>query len=310
MKLNLSLIKSVGYKLSGTKIGMKVIKHSPEILMGLGVTGIVTGTVLACKSTLKVPDLMESHHNDIYDIKHTRYMVGSDTDKDFGYSYRKEITQRYLKTGATLVKLYSPAISIGVTGLACVLCSHDILKKRNLALTAAYNVVAGHFSEYRGRVRDEFGIDKDRYFFGGETEEEIEVENPNPKSKKKIKQKARVLDPNGISQYARYFDDASREWQTTPEYNLMYLKAQQAYFNNILHARKHVFLNEVYDALDIPRSKEGAVVGWVLSDDGDNFIDFGFMNQDNPAAMDFINGYTNTVLLDFNVDGVIYDLID
>lgn len=309
MKINLTLVKTVGQKLSDTRLGMKVIKHSPEILMGLGVTGIVTGTVLACKSTLKVGPLMHEHEVDISQIKHTHAMMGIDSEPEYGYSYRKEITHRYVKTGVELIKLYSPAISVGVTGLACVLCSHDILKKRNLALTAAYNVVSGHFAEYRGRVRDELGEEKDRYFLGGEKETEFEYDNPDPNSKKKkLKGKAKIVDPNGFSQYARYFDDASREWQSVPEYNLMFLKSRQAMFNNQLHANGHVFLNEVYDALDIPRTKEGAIVGWVKGH-GDDFIDFGFMNPENAQAMDFINGYNNTVLLDFNVDGIIYDLI-
>lgn len=310
MKVNMQLVKAVGHKIAGTKIGLRVAKHSPEILMTLGVAGVVTGTVLACKNTLKVPDLIHQHEDDILQIKHTHNMMGTDKEPEYGYSYRKEISTRYIKTGLELAKLYSPAISIGATGICCVLGSHGILKKRNLALTAAYNLVSGHFNEYRDRVREDLGVEKDRYFLGGEKEMEFEYDNSDPKSRRKKQIVKTVgLDPNKMSQYARYFDDASREWQTTPEYNLMYLKSQQSYFNNMLHARGHVFLNEVYDALDIPRSKEGAVVGWALSDNGDNFIDFGFMNPENPNAMDFINGYNNSVLLDFNVDGVIYDLI-
>ena len=88
----------------------------------------------------------------------------------------------------------------------------------------------------------------------------------------------------------------------------MYLKAQQNSFNDLLRARGHVFLNEVYDGLGLERSQAGAVVGWVLGD-GDNYVDFGIFDGDKPRARDFVNGLEASILLDFNVDGVIYDLI-
>ena len=92
------------------------------------------------------------------------------------------------------------------------------------------------------------------------------------------------------------------------DYNMMFLRQQQNYFNDLLRVRKHVFLNEVYDALGIPRSQAGAVVGWMISEENDNFIDFGIFDGDKPRSRDFVNGYENSILLDFNVDGVIYNL--
>jgi hypothetical protein len=63
--------------------------------------------------------------------------------------------------------------------------------------------------------------------------------------------------------------------------------------------------------LGIDRSKAGSVVGWVITKEGtgDNFIDFGVFDGDNPRARDFVNGREGSILLDFNVDGVIYDKI-
>ena len=123
-------------------------------------------------------------------------------------------------------------------------------------------------------------------------------------------QKKQVLvdDPNGLSVYARFFDEGCEQWSKNPEYNLMFLRSQQNYYNDMLKSRGHVFLNEVYDALGIPRTQAGAVVGWMISDNGDNFIDFGVFDGDRPRARDFVNGYERSILLDFNVDGVIYDL--
>jgi hypothetical protein len=81
--------------------------------------------------------------------------------------------------------------------------------------------------------------------------------------------------------------------------------------NDLLISRGHMFLNEVYDALGLERTKAGSVVGWIISHDGDNYVDFGiFTDKDARQYRDFVNGRSNAILLDFNVDGVIYDKID
>jgi hypothetical protein len=90
----------------------------------------------------------------------------------------------------------------------------------------------------------------------------------------------------------------------------MFLKTQQAYLNDILRIRGHVFLNEVYDALGLERTQAGALVGWISNNvDGDCYIDFGLFDGERPRVRDFVNGNERSILLDFNVDGVIYDLL-
>ena len=84
---------------------------------------------------------------------------------------------------------------------------------------------------------------------------------------------------------------------------------QQTFFNDLLLSRGHLFLNEVYDQIGIDRTKAGQVVGWVVSKDGDNFVDFGLFDGSTQEKRMFVNGHENSVLLDFNVDGVIYDKI-
>lgn len=119
----------------------------------------------------------------------------------------------------------------------------------------------------------------------------------------------RIDETENVGQYARVFDDSSIRWRKDPEYNMHFLKDQQNYCNDLLKTRGHLFLNEVYDILGIPRTKAGAVVGWVYDKEnpiGDKFVDFGLTSDYNYY---FINGYTNTALLDFNVDGYILDYI-
>lgn len=119
----------------------------------------------------------------------------------------------------------------------------------------------------------------------------------------------RIDNRKNLSKYAKVFDDRCVGWTKDPRYNMLFLLAQQIYCNEELKSKGHLFLNQVYDVLGIPRTKAGAIVGWVYDEKnphGDNFVDFGLIYECNT---DFINGYKNTAILDFNVDGNILNLI-
>lgn len=112
-----------------------------------------------------------------------------------------------------------------------------------------------------------------------------------------------------FSDYARFFDEICAPWTNDPEYNLMFLRQQEIYATDLLKTKGYLFLNDVYDMLGIPRSKAGQVIGWIYDEKnphGDNYVDFGLYNK---ANKDFINGHSKSVLLDFNVDGLILDKV-
>lgn len=299
----------VGKAISRTagRSGLLLKKFSPEILMTVGVVGVVASTVLACRATLKADEVLDDARGKLDKIHYAKEQIQGEAYSDS--DYKKDLAVTYVQTGVEFVKLYGPAITLGVASIACILSSHNIMKKRNLALVAAYKAVEQSFSTYRQRVVDEFGAETDYAFKNGITRHKVEVtetdENGNEKTVEKF---VDTIDPNQISQYARFFDEYSSEWSKVPDYNLMYVTAQQQHANDLLQARGHVFLNEVYDMLGIPRSSAGCIVGWV-KDHGDNYIDFGIFNGDDAKKREFVNGYERSILLDFNVDGVIYDMI-
>lgn len=175
-----------------------------------------------------------------------------------------------------------------------------------MALTAAYGALEKGFNEYRGRVVEKYGEEEDRNLRYGTMQ--VQIEDPETGKTKTVTR----VDPNDPSIYARFFDEMSSSWNRDPEYNMIFLKCQQNYANDLLRSRGHVFLNEVYDMVGVPRSKAGAVVGWILSKNGetDNFIDFGVFEGRTDVARDFVNGVEGAILLDFNVDGVIWDKLD
>jgi len=275
-------------------------KSSPEVLLAAGIIGMVGSTVLACRATLKMDTVLNDTKEKLDTAKTLEHPDYSERDR------QRDVSLIYYQTGVKVVKLYTPAILLGGLSIYALTTSHNIMAKRAIALTAAYGALEKGFNEYRERVIEKYGEDEDRNFRYGSQQ----IEEVDPKSGKK-KMVTRVGNDEP-SIYARFFDISSSSWNKEPEYNMMFLQCQQNYANDKLHARGHVFLNEIYDMLGLERSKAGAVVGWILSKNGetDNYIDFGVFNGKTQIARDFVNGFEGSILLDFNIDGVIYDKID
>jgi len=287
---------------------LKIKKHSPEILLTVGIIGTITSTVMACKRTLKVNDILKEK-KDNCDAVHK--CLEEKRDDYTQQDANKDLTVIYAQTGIKLVKLYAPAIMVGALSIGSIISGHKILKKRNVALAAAYAIIDKSFKRYRAGVIEEFGQGVDQQLRFGIKSKEIEVKDKNGKVKKEVV--SEIEDENFVySDYARFFDAASNSFEKDPEYNLMFLRRQQDYANDLLKSRGHLFLNEVYDLLDIPRTKAGQIVGWIYdpknNTKGDNYVDFGIY-KNNSAHRRFVNGLEYNILLDFNVDGVIYDLI-
>lgn len=294
------------------RTGLKLKKHSPEILLAAGVVGVVASGVMACKATLKVEEIID-------DAKHkidTIHEVSADPTMAEKYSEedsKKDLAIVYTQTAVKLVKLYGPSVALAGVSLGCMIGSNRILNKRNVALAAAYTAVDKGFKEYRGRVIERFGKELDKELKYGIKAKEIEEVSVDEKGKEvSTKSTVEVMDPNSYSPYSIIFDDGNAGWDPDPELTKYFLIQQQNWANDRLKAKGHLFLNEVYDMLGAKRTKAGAQVGWVYDEEnpvGDNYVDFGIFDIYNPKSRDFVNGYEKVIVLDFNVDGVILDLI-
>ena len=310
-KFKLNLPKSTTRALN--RAGLKVKKHSPELLVASGIIGAVASTVMACKATTKIDTILDETKNHVSKTKEYVEENGF-TEKYTETDYKKDLTIMYTQCGLKLAKLYAPAVLTGTMSIVAILSGHNIMRKRNVAIAAAYATVDQSFKDYRNRVIERFGKDLDkelRYNIKSKDIEEITKDEKTGKEKI-TKKTVQVADPNAYSDYARFFDDGCLGWSKDPEFNLMFLKNQQRYFNDLLETRGHLFLNEVYDGLGIPRSKAGQTVGWIYDEKnpiGDNYVDFGIYDIYNEKNRDFVNGYERTILLDFNVDGPIIDMI-
>lgn len=277
-------------------------KNSPEILLAAGIIFGVATVILACKETLKAEEIVDKHKEMIDTVHEAAEIAANDENVEF--DEKQGVMGAYMKTAWSFAKLYAPAIAMGAISITCVLASHSVLKRRYLGVVAAYEALDTAFKAYRGRVAEEFGDEVEERIRKGVKKEEIEVTDDKGKTKK---QEVDIVGADGkaFSPYARFFDESAPEWKKDPELNLVYLRTVQQMMTDKLRARGHLFLNEVYDALGIPRSKAGAVVGWKLGM-GDDYVDFGLYSGYD-RSRDFVNGYERSILLDFNVAGVIYD---
>jgi hypothetical protein len=310
------------------RVGLHVKKHSPEILL---VTGLVSGTaalISACRATTKLEAVMNETKGNVEKVRECA-AAGEITVRE-GEELRvveyteddakKDLTIFYTKGALNVGKLYAPAFVLGTVSLTCILASHGIIHKRYTGAVAAYSAIDGSFKDYRKRVVERFGEEMDRelkYNIKAKEVEETVVQEDGTETVVK-KEISLIDDPNLPSTYARYFDHLCTGYQDTGnreidhEANLTFLKKQQKYATQRLEAVGHLFLNEVYDMLGIPRTSAGAIVGWVYDKDepiGDNFVDFGIYDKYSANARDFVNGRDPVILLDFNVDGPIYQLL-
>lgn len=303
MKNKTKIMKSVNGVAS--KAVMKLKKHSPEILVVAGIAGTVVSAVLACKATTKVAEILDETKgtlDTIHEGMETGAINGQEYTTEDG---KKDTVVVYAQTGVKLAKLYGPAIILGTLSITSILASNNILRKRNVALGAAYAAIDKSFKEYRGRVIERFGEQVDtelKYGIKAKKFEEIEVD-PETGKEKKVKKTVMVADPNLQSDYAVYFDSKSRNYETNPDYNRMFLKAQQAFANDKLQTRGHLFLNEVLDDLDLPRTPAGQIVGWT-KDGPDGYVNFRIVEVEREIED---GRHEPALLLDFNVEGNIWE---
>lgn len=296
------------------KVGFKLKKHSPEILVGVGIIGGVASAVMACKATLKVHEVLDEAKNNIEDINEATEkgitLAGEEyTEQD----RKKDLACVYTQSGLKMLKLYGPAIVTGVAATTSVLAGYNIMKKRYVATAAAYAIVDKSFKDYRSRVVERFGKEIDHELRHNIKAVEVEETVVDEKGKEKVVKKTiEVTDNSDISEYARFFEDGCKGWEKDPEWNLKYLLNLQRFCNERLETVGYLFLNEVYEELGIPRTQAGQIVGWVYDPSNPNIdsqVDFGIHDLHKPANRSFVNGWERTILLDFNVDGPIVDKI-
>ena len=278
-------------------IGHVVVRNLPTIMTIAGCTGVVAGSVLACKSTLRADEVLAENRAKIEAVRES----GIASEK----VYRKELTKSYISGGVNWIKLYGPSALLIGFSVGSILYGHNILKARNLAVVGAYKALTIEHQDYREKMKELLGVDEERraYYDIGE----LEIGDLDGEETHKVAIISDKFDPEpNWNEHAKFFCESSIYFSKNPEENLKFLMDVMGQMQDKFDRQGYLFLNDVYRALDIPETYGGSVCGWIKGL-GDNVIDFGIFDCYKESSHRFVNGYEPVVLLDFNHDGYIAD---
>jgi len=286
---------------------LRVKQHSPKIMLATGIVGVVGAGVLACKSTLKLSEVLEEAEN----VKLSRtvafesgQLVENKDGKPSAYTeaeYNKDLIKIKVTAVLQIAKLYAPAIAVAAVSISLITAAHVVQSRRAAAMTAAYAGLKEGYDRLRQNIVDKYGVEEEAKLRHGVVVHEEVVADKDGKTKINPTDKAA-----GYSAYARLFTEGNVNWTPNADNNWFFLTSQQRYWNDKLQSDGFVFLNDIYYALGLPKTKAGQVVGWVAGEkNGDGYIDFGISD----SLKNFFTDGEGSVWVDFNVDGEVLHLM-
>lgn len=291
-------------KVLAAKTGFVLKKHAPSIMTYAGTAGFVATVALTIRATTKMDEVAPKLRSQVEEVK-TEIAENAETiDKK---EASKKLAEVYINVAKEAAIIYAPVFVTGTASILLVLGGHGMMTKRQAQLAAIYATLDASYKAYRARIREELGEEKELEIYRRPVMRALDQDETGEGSN------TVMIDSDGVnaSPYTAYFDETNPNWVKEAEWNKMFLKAQEKYFNDRLRAHGFVFLNEVLEGLGCMRTQAGQIVGWKLDRDGtarpgtDGFISFGIERLYDELARAFVNGLENVVMLDFNVDGPI-----
>lgn len=308
--------------------GLWTRNHSPELLLVGGTVSFLATVVTASRATIKAQDVLEAHQEKMRDIK-----TAQATSSEEVYSeddIRKDTIVVYSQTGLELIKRYAIPFGCAALSLTCFFASYGIMKKRYVALGAAYTALNESFQLYRQRVIEDKGEEADLYYLTGVKASQITEKDPETGEKVK-KTVIKDLDGNEILaspymfKFSKYKENGERNnaWVNDDNLNRAYILGHMGYLNDLMITRNvtnrkgevvkrgWVFLNELRDLLGEDANTPGSVVGWRFSNGEPGCNGYIDLNLIEGREADPVTGDPMTVYyINPNVDGLIWDLVD
>lgn len=326
----MKVLGNVGKKLKGAgyKVGMKVSKRSPEILMVAGAITFVGTVIVACRQTLKCEDILDTHERRIDEIKNCQELAAEGKSEYTEAEAKKDKAITFAQTGFEFAKVYAPAVLLGAVSITCFGCSFNIMRKRNLALTAAYTALDGAFKKYRERVCEQLGEESDKYFrYGYKKVKKAVVGKVNPDTGEMEAVKVNDIDTvpwdeedknepsdKTLSDAVFVFAPETSKYFSVDElHNDMTISSVRNVAQINFDTKGYMFLNEILRELGLKEVPYGQLVGWVKGK-GDPYIKFKVnkvyrkASEDrnrNPLGLEYECIYE----LEFNTCGIMWDRI-
>ena len=219
-------------------------KHSPEILTGLGIAGMITSTILAVKATPKAIELLEARKEEL-----NKKSFDEEINTDYSLKNYKEIESLDFKeTVKTTWKCYVPSAVMMTASIACLVGASSVHIRRNAVLATAYQLSEAAATEYKNKVVETIGAKKEEAIRDQVIKDRIE-KNPVTQNQVIITEKGNTLCYDQLS--GRYFkSDQEKIKQAINE------------INRRINNEYYVSLNDLYDELGLEQTALGGLMGW------------------------------------------------
>ena len=288
--------------------------HAPEIMIGASILTGAAALYFTARGTLKLEEILDDHNDRVDPIKEDldALYLKEDVEETSIKECKKDLVKEYAKTTGKIALAYAPALALAGSSAVLSISAHGIMKKRVATALAALESVSAGFEAYRQRVRDRYGAEIDQEILTGKHQETVAIEQKDKKGNTKMVDKKIDVVDGLTSPYARYFDNKNESfWCTSSNdgsgraYNEEFLRTQEQVANLKLRTQGYLFLNDVYECLGFEQTPEGQLVGWLdRTENGDGYVSFNVSK-----VSEGVNENDDIWLLDFNVDGQIFDRI-
>ncbi len=299
----------------GVKHSFYIIgKHKTEIGTAVAVASSVAAFATAINSTFKAEDAVKEHKKKIKKVEEAKKLAEEGKIEYSEQTAKNDILLAHRDLTVDLIKVYAVPVALECLNIVATVATHRSLRKANLGLTSAYIGIDKAFKEYRHRVVDKYGEEVDKQLRYGYSKETVEFEEVDPETgkSKKVKEEVNMFETTPKpTDYSVVFDRSNANFENSYAYNMSWLHSmEQALNDNLKYSfEEFITLNDAYEALGFPKTKEGMVVGWRRnSETGDNYIKLTItpFNTRDEEQHKYSHGNPR-LLIDFNVDGPIYD---
>lgn len=209
-------------------IQTSIVRHSPEILTGLGIAGMVATTVMAVNATPKALKLLEEAKRE----------KGEDL--------------KPVEVVKTTWKCYVPSAITCATSIACLIGSNSVSARRNAVLATAYNLSQTAINEYKDKVVETIGERKEAQVREAIAKDKLE-KDPVSAHEVVITDKGTSLCYDGV--FGRYFIS-----------DMDTIKRAVNKINREIVSSMYVSLNEFYNELGLKPVSIGEELGWNFDD--------------------------------------------
>lgn len=214
-------------------------KYEPEILMAMGISGMIFSTIWSIKATKTAVRKIDIKKEELNKDKLTLKEVVKET-----------------------WKLYLPVALSTAISVPCIIAGNRVSNKRNIALAAAYTISETALQEYQ---------DKTKEILGEKKYEKIQESISEDKVKKTYQDGVTNVAMIGDGDSLFYEELSGRYFKTN--WNRISKAANELNAQSLNNLSGIITLNEWFYILGLEGTALGEELGWTITDGAEGIID-------------------------------------